>query len=96
MITKERKAEMIKQFATSPEDTGSPGIQIAVLSERINQIAKHLQLFPKDTHSRFGLIKMVGKRRRLAGYLKKESKEQFETVNEKIKTLALSLKGIRV
>ncbi len=80
MLSKERKSEVIKRFARTENDTGSSEAQIGILSERIVQIAAHLKLFPKDKHSRFGLVKIVGKRRSLLNYLKKNNKEKFNFV----------------
>ncbi|MDI9509454.1 MAG: 30S ribosomal protein S15 [Clostridiales bacterium] len=71
MISKERKAEIIKQYGRTPEDTGSPEVQIALLTERITELTEHLKSNKKDHHSRRGLLKMVGQRRGLLEYLKK-------------------------
>ena len=71
MLTKEQKQELVETVGSSKNDTGSIGIQIAFLGKRIEQVAVHLKTFPKDTHSRYGLLKLVGKRRRLSLYLKK-------------------------
>jgi small subunit ribosomal protein S15 len=71
MISKERKAEIIKQYGRTPEDTGSPEVQIALLTERITELTEHLKQNKKDHHSRRGLLKMVGQRRGLLEYLKK-------------------------
>ena len=72
MISQEQKKELIKKFAKSENDTGSAEIQMAVTTARINQISNHLKSFPKDEHSRLGLVKLVGKRKRLTKYLKKQ------------------------
>lgn len=64
-ITPERKQELIKEYATKPGDTGSPEVQIAILTERINQLTEHFKVHKKDNHSRRGLLKMVGQRRQL-------------------------------
>lgn len=85
MITKERKQELIKQFALSGQDTGSAAVQIAVLTERIDQVSKHLQTFRKDKHSLAGLQSMIGKKRRLAAYLKANNRESYEAVISKLK-----------
>ena len=69
MISKEKKTEIIQKYATKEGDTGSPEVQIAVLTERIRELTEHLQKFPKDHHSRRGLLKMVGQRRGLLAYL---------------------------
>lgn len=71
MMTTERKAEIIKEYGRTPNDTGSPEVQVALLTERINVLTDHLKENKKDHHSRRGLLKMVGKRRGLLDYLKK-------------------------
>lgn len=83
-ITKERKQELIGQFATVANDTGSPEIQIAVLTERIRNLSDHMGVHKKDFHSRRGLLMMVGQRRRLLDYLKKKSVERYQTVIQKL------------
>ncbi|MFI3242513.1 MAG: 30S ribosomal protein S15 [Alphaproteobacteria bacterium] len=83
-ITNEKKAELIKSFAKSDNDTGSPEVQIAIWTTRINNLIEHFKTHKKDNHSRLGLIKMVGKRRRLLDYLKNSDKSRYEEV---IKTL---------
>lgn len=85
MLGKDIKSNIINKFAKSDNDTGSSGVQIALLSERIRQIAKHLELFPKDKHSRFGLVKLVGKRRVLYSYLKKNDKTNYESIMQRLK-----------
>ena len=70
MITKEKKTEIIQKYARTEGDTGSPEVQVAVLTERIAELTEHLKVNPKDHHSRRGLLKMVGKRRNLLAYLK--------------------------
>jgi len=75
-LSKEEKAEIIKKFAVSEGDTGSPEVQIAVLTERISRLSEHLKTHPKDNHSRRGLLKMVGRRRRLLEYLKDTEPER--------------------
>lgn len=77
MISKEKKAEIIKEFGRTPEDTGSPEVQIAILTERINELNAHLANNAKDHHSRRGLLKMVGSRRRLLGYYQKKDLEGY-------------------
>ena len=69
-ITAERKTELLKEYATAEGDTGSPEVQVAILSERINNLTDHLKTHKKDFHSRRGLLMMVGQRRRLLDYLK--------------------------
>lgn len=77
MITKEKKTEVISKFARKAGDTGSPEVQVAILTERIQELNAHLQKNPKDHHSRRGLLKMVGQRRRLLGYLKNKDIEAY-------------------
>ena len=79
-ITKERKVEVVQEFATNEGDTGSPEVQIAILSERIKNLSEHMKAHKKDFHSRRGLLIMVGKRRRLLDYLKKKTEEHLFTV----------------
>jgi small subunit ribosomal protein S15 len=73
----EKKAELITKFATHEGDTGSPEVQIALLTERISYLTEHFKTHAKDHHSRRGLLKMVSKRRRLLSYLKKSSLERY-------------------
>lgn len=77
MLSKEKKAEIIKQYGRNPQDTGSPEVQIALLTERINQLTEHLKKNKKDHHSRRGLLKMVGQRRGLLEYLKRTNIESY-------------------
>ena len=77
MITKEKKTEVIEKFARKAGDTGSPEVQVAILTERIQELNAHLQQNPKDNHSRRGLLKLVGQRRRLLGYLKNKDIEAY-------------------
>jgi small subunit ribosomal protein S15 len=79
-MDKEKKAGIISKFAMSEGDTGSPEVQIALLSERINHLNEHLKIHQKDHHSRRGLLKMVGKRRGLLDYLKKKDIERYREV----------------
>ena len=74
------KEDVIKKFALHEGDTGSPEIQIAILSERIKQLSDHLRSHKKDNHSRRGLLQMVGKRRRLLEYLKRKDEKRYEKV----------------
>ena len=76
-ITVERKLEVIKEYATNPGDTGSPEVQVAVLSERINNLTEHFKTHAKDNHSRRGLIKMVNQRRRLLDYVKATDQKRY-------------------
>lgn len=80
MITKEQKAQIIKDYAIKEGDTGSPEVQVAVLTARINDLNEHLKVHKKDHHSRRGLLKMVGKRRNLLNYLKKVDIERYRTL----------------
>lgn len=80
MITKEKKTEIIKEYATKEGDTGSPEVQVAILTARINDLNEHLKLNKKDHHSRRGLLKMVGKRRNLLNYLKKVDIERYRSL----------------
>lgn len=84
MISKEKKSEIITNFGRTPEDTGSPEVQIALLSERINELTEHLKSNKKDHHSRRGLLKMVGARRGLLEYLKKTNIEGYRTLIERL------------
>ena len=79
-MTKERKLEIIKEFATHEGDTGSPEVQIALLTERIKELTEHLKVNQKDHHSRRGLLKMVGQRRGLLEYLKKNDVEGYRNL----------------
>jgi small subunit ribosomal protein S15 len=78
------KKEIIKKFAQGKGDTGSPEVQIALLSEKIGKLAEHLKIHKKDNHSRRGLISMVSKRRRLLFYLQKKDLERFKEVSKKL------------
>lgn len=84
MISKEKKTAIIKEYARCEGDTGSPEVQIAVLTERIKELTDHLQNNPKDHHSRRGLLKMVGKRRNLLGYLKNVDIERYRSLIERL------------
>jgi small subunit ribosomal protein S15 len=79
-ITPDRKLEVIKEYAIKPEDTGSPEVQVAVLSERINNLTEHFKSHVKDNHSRRGLIKMVSTRRRLLDYVKATDVKRYEAL----------------
>jgi small subunit ribosomal protein S15 len=70
-LTKEKKLELIQRFGRSAQDTGSTEVQVAILTEHINQLTEHLRTHVKDNHSRYGLLKLVGKRKRLLSYLQK-------------------------
>ncbi len=77
-ITAERKQELIKEYAVKDGDTGSPEVQVAVLTERISNLTEHLKTHGKDFHSRRGLLMMVGQRRRLLDYLRKKDEKRYE------------------
>ena len=80
MITKEVKESIIKEYATKPGDTGSPEVQVAILTYRINELNEHLKANPKDFHSRRGLLKMVGQRRNMLAYLKSKDIERYRNI----------------
>ena len=84
MISKEKKTEVINKYARSAGDTGSPEVQIAVLTSRILELNEHLSKNPKDHHSRRGLLKMVGQRRGLLGYLKGKDIERYRSLIERL------------
>lgn len=77
MISKEKKTAIINEYARKPGDTGSPEVQIAVLTARIQELTEHLKSNPKDHHSRRGLLKMVGQRRNLLNYLKEKDLQRY-------------------
>jgi len=79
-LLKEKKTSVIKEYATKPNDTGSPEVQIALLTERINQLTEHFKTHAKDHHSRQGLLKMVGRRKRLLNYLKRTDLESYRKI----------------
>ena len=83
-MTKERKQEIINTYKREENDTGSPEVQIALLTERINELTEHLKVHKKDEHSRRGLLKMVGKRRNLLNYLAKKDIERYRTIAQKL------------
>ncbi len=83
-LTRERKVEIVDTYRTHDKDTGSPEVQIALLSERINYLTDHFKTHAKDHHSRRGLLKMVGKRRRLLDYLKTTDMNRYRAVIEKL------------
>ena len=84
MMTTERKAEIIKEYGRTPSDTGSPEVQVALLTERINVLTEHLKENKKDHHSRRGLLKMVGQRRGMLAYLKKTDIERYRSLIERL------------
>ncbi len=84
MVTKEQKAQIIADYGRSENDTGSPEVQVAILTARINDLTEHFKNNPKDHHSRRGLLKMVGQRRGLLAYLKKVDIERYRTLIERL------------
>ncbi len=84
MIAKEKKQEIMQAYARTEGDTGSPEVQVAVLTARINELTEHLKKNPKDHHSRRGLLKMVGHRRSLLGYLKKKDINRYRSLIERL------------
>jgi small subunit ribosomal protein S15 len=83
-ITPERKQDVMKDFATQAKDTGSPEVQVAVLTERITNLTEHLKLHRKDFASRRGLLMMVGRRRRLLDYLRRKEQSRYQTLIERL------------
>lgn len=84
MISKEKKTAIINEYARKPGDTGSPEVQVAVLTARINELTEHLKENQKDHHSRRGMLKMVGQRRGLLEYLKRKDIERYRALIEKL------------
>ena len=82
--TKQQKTEVITQYRTHDSDTGSPEVQIALLSNRISYLTEHFKSHAKDHHSRRGLLKLVGRRRRLLDYLKKTDQERYRSIIDKL------------
>jgi small subunit ribosomal protein S15 len=83
-ITEERRAQVIAEYATKPGDTGSPEVQVAIMSERIINLTEHLKTHAKDFHSRRGLLVMVGQRRGLLDYLKRKDRERYVTLIQRL------------
>ena len=83
-MTAERKVALVKEFATKPGDTGSPEVQVAILTERINYLTDHFKTHKKDNHSRRGLLKMVSQRRRLLDHLSKVDRERYTALIGKL------------
>lgn len=79
-ITAERRTALVGEYATAPSDTGSPEVQVALLSERISNLTEHLKTHAKDFHSRRGLLMLVGRRRRLLDYLRRKDRHRYETL----------------
>ena len=84
MLTNERKTEVISSFRVHPTDTGSPEVQVAILSERINYLTEHFKTHVKDHHSRRGLLKLVGQRRRLLDYMRGKHADRYSEVIKKL------------
>lgn len=84
MLTKEEKEEIIKKYHLHDKDSGSPEVQIALLTEQIRKLLLHLKTHKKDLHSKRGLLKMVAKRRKLLNYLKKESQRRYQSLIKKL------------
>jgi len=83
-LAQEKKKTLIEQFRTHDGDTGSPEVQIAILTERINSLTEHFKAHKKDHHSRRGLLMLIGKRRGLLGYLQKREPERYRTIIDKL------------
>ncbi len=84
MISKEKKTKIMSDYARTPGDTGSPEVQVAVLTARIQELTEHLKANPKDHHSRRGMLKLVGQRRGLLEYLKKKDIERYRSLIERL------------
>ncbi|MFO0574815.1 MAG: 30S ribosomal protein S15 [Polyangia bacterium] len=83
-LATQRKKDIVGKFAKHPSDTGSPEVQIAILSERINYLTEHFKTHSKDHHSRRGLLKLVGQRRRMLDYLRAKSEERYRSLIESL------------
>jgi small subunit ribosomal protein S15 len=83
-VTQERKQALIKEFATKQDDTGSPEVQVAILSERIKNLTDHFQTHTKDNHSRRGLLKLVSQRRVLLDYVKGQDEKRYQTLIDRL------------
>lgn len=84
MISKEKKTAIIEEYGLKPGDTGSPEVQVAILTARIQELTEHLKANPKDHHSRRGMLKMVGQRRGFLEYLKKKDIERYRALIERL------------
>ena len=84
MISKEQKEQIVAQYGRTAGDTGSPEVQIAILTERIRELTEHLKVNKKDHHSRRGMLKMIGQRRNLLAYLQKKDLEGYRALIEKL------------
>lgn len=85
MLSNEEKSKIIEENKINPSDTGSPEVQIALITNRISYLSKHFETHKKDYHSRTGLMKMVGRRKRLLEYLKKQDTKKYESLIKKLK-----------
>ena len=85
MLSKEEKSKIIKENKINPSDTGSPEVQVALITNRINHLTDHFSTHKKDHHSRTGLMKMVGKRKRLLEYLKRQDVSRYKNLIKKLK-----------
>jgi len=88
MLSNKEKQAIIRKYQVHKDDTGSPEVQVAILTKEIEQVSEHLKIHKKDNHSRRGLLKMVGNRRRLLRYLKGEDEKRWEKIIEKLKLKA--------
>ena len=84
MLSKERKEQIMQEYATKPGDTGSSEVQVALLTHRIAELTEHLQVHKHDEHSRYGLLKMVGHRRRHLGYLRKKNPLRYRSLIQRL------------
>ena len=84
MLAKDQKSAIIAEYGKTPNDTGSPEVQIALLTTRINELNEHLKVHAKDHHSRRGLLKMIGQRRRVLAYLKEKDIERYRSLIERL------------
>jgi len=84
MITKEKKQELVDRFGNGPDDTGTPEVQIAIFTQRIENLTDHLKDHPNDNSTRHGLLKLVGKRRRLLNYLEENEIERYRSIIDEL------------
>jgi small subunit ribosomal protein S15 len=84
MLEKQQKLDVVKKFGTHPKDTGSPEVQIALLSSQINSLSDHFKTHKKDHHSRHGLLRMVSQRRKLLNYLQREDVNRYKQIIDKL------------
>jgi len=85
MLEKERKREIIEQFRLKEDDTGSVEVQVALVTKRLKRMTEHLKLYPHDCHSRHGLLKLVGRQKRLLAYLRRTEPERYRSLSAKLK-----------